>query len=80
MLWVYAQNDHFFSPQLAEEFYRAFTGKGGTAQFVHVNSFGADGHALFSQAGIPIWTPMVDAFLQSQNLVLRKTLLALPDQ
>ncbi len=80
MLWVYAQNDHFFSPQLAEEFYRAFTAKGGTAQFVRANSFGADGHALFSQAGIPIWTPMIDAFLQSQNLVFRKTLLALPDQ
>jgi dienelactone hydrolase len=72
MLWVYAQNDHFFSPQLAAEFYKAFTTAGGTAQFVSAGSFGADGHHLFSQAGIPIWTPMVDAFLQSQNLVLRK--------
>jgi len=23
MLWVYAQNDHFFSPQMAAEFYQA---------------------------------------------------------
>jgi dienelactone hydrolase len=72
MLWVYAQNDHFFSPQLAAEFYKAFTAAGGTAQFVSAGPFGADGHHLFSEAGIPIWTPMVDAFLQSQNLVLRK--------
>jgi dienelactone hydrolase len=73
MLWVYAKNDHFFSPQIAQEFYRAFTAGGGTAQFIIADPFGADGHGLFSQSGIPIWTPMVDAFLQSQNLVLRKT-------
>ena len=79
MLWVYAQNDHFFSPQLAAEFYRAFTGAGGTAQFVSAAPFGTDGHGLFSDAGIPIWTSMVDSFLQSQKLVLRQTLLALPE-
>jgi dienelactone hydrolase len=78
MLWIYAQNDHFFSPQLAAAFYQAFTAGGGKVQFVRAYPFGADGHALFSPAGIPIWTPMVDAFLQSQNLVLRKTLLDLP--
>jgi dienelactone hydrolase len=79
MLWVYAQNDHFFSPQIAAEFYQAFTAGGGKAQFVAANPFGSDGHTLFSSAGIPIWTPMVDAFLQKQNLVLRETLLALPE-
>jgi dienelactone hydrolase len=73
MLWVYAQNDHFFSPRLAAEFYRAFTGAGGTAQLVTAPPFGEDGHALFSSDGTPIWAPMVDAFLKSQNLVLRKT-------
>ena len=79
MLWVYAQNDHFFSPQIAAEFYRAFTGAGGTARFVSADPFGTDGHALFSETGIPIWTAMVDAFLQSQRLVLRDTLLASPE-
>jgi dienelactone hydrolase len=79
MLWVYAENDHFFSPQIAAEFYRAFTGAGGTAEFVSAGPFGTDGHRLFSEAGIPIWTSMVDSFLQSQKLVLRETLLALPE-
>jgi dienelactone hydrolase len=79
MLWVYAQNDHFFSPRLAAEFHRAFTAGGGMAQFVGTGPFGTDGHRLFSQAGIPIWTPIVDAFLQSQNLVLRKALLDSPE-
>jgi len=79
MLWVYAQNDHFFSPQLAAEFHRGFTAGGGTAQFIGAAPFGTDGHRLFSLAGIPIWTVMVDAFLQSHNLVLRTTLLDLPE-
>lgn len=71
MLWVYAFNDHSFPPPTAEEFYRAFTGAGGRAQFVTAVPFGTDGHHLFSRAGIPIWTGMVDSFLRSQNLVLR---------
>ena len=29
-------------------------------------------------AGIPVWTPIVDDFLKSQNIVLRKTLLEVP--
>jgi dienelactone hydrolase len=71
MLWVYAENDHFFSPQLAAEFYRTFTEGGGKAQFVSAGPFGTDGHHLFSADGIPIWAPIVDAFLKSQNLDLR---------
>jgi dienelactone hydrolase len=79
MLWVYAQNDHFFSPEIAAEFYRAFSAGGGRAQFVGAGPFGADGHGLFSLDGITVWAPMVDAFLRNQNLSLRKTLLALPE-
>jgi len=70
MLWVYAENDHFFSPRIAAEFYRVFTEGGGRAQFVSTPPFGTDGHHLFSADGIPIWTPIVDAFLKTQNLDL----------
>jgi dienelactone hydrolase len=79
MLWVYSENDHFFSPQLAAAFHRAFTSAGATAQLVHAEPFRADGHGLFSLAGIPIWTGMVERFLESRGLGLRKTLLALPE-
>jgi dienelactone hydrolase len=75
MLWVYADNDHFFGPQLAQNFYSAFTKNGGKANFVEAPAFGEDGHQLFSLRGIPVWTPMVDDFLYTQNLVLRKTML-----
>jgi dienelactone hydrolase len=80
-LWVYAANDHFFGPPLAQQLYQAFVDHGGTARFIAAGPFGADGHELFSQQGAPIWTPLVDEFLLSQNLVLRDTLLPdpLPD-
>jgi dienelactone hydrolase len=69
MLWVYAENDHFFGPALAERFRAAFTGAGGV---VKAAAFADDGHSLFAApAGIPIWTAMVDDFLKAQNLVLR---------
>jgi dienelactone hydrolase len=78
MLWVYAENDHFFGPRLAAEFYRAFADHGGKATFIRAAAFRRDGHGLFSSGGIPIWTPMVDSFLAAQNLTLRSELLPLP--
>jgi dienelactone hydrolase len=77
MLWVYADNDHFFGPQLAHAFYQAFSQSGGKAEFIAAGPFGEDGHSLFSLRGIPIWTPLVDQFLKAQNLLLRETPLEL---
>jgi dienelactone hydrolase len=78
MLWIYAENDHFFGPQVAAAFYQAFTRSGGKAVFVRASAFRRDGHGLFS-GGIPLWTPVVDEFLAGQNLKLRDELLALPE-
>ncbi len=71
MLWIYAENDHFFNPALAQKFYAEFTKRGGNAQLIIAPPFGDEGHNLFSLRGIPIWTPMVDDFLKKNNLVLR---------
>jgi dienelactone hydrolase len=78
MLWVYAANDHFFGPALAQQFKAAFAGAGGSVDFVGAPAFGDDGHGLFSPAGIPIWTPYVETFLQQQNLTMTATPLPLP--
>jgi dienelactone hydrolase len=78
MLWVYAENDHFFEPALAQKFKSAFVDGGGQIDFIAAPAFGSDGHHLFSPSGIPQWTPYVDAFLQHQNLALRSTPLPLP--
>src|SRR5262249_43525917 len=47
MLWIYAENDHFFGPTLAAKFRDAFVGGGGRVTFVKAPPFGADGHGLF---------------------------------
>jgi dienelactone hydrolase len=77
-LWVYAANDHFFGPQLAQQLYQAFLENGGNVRFIAAGAFGTDGHELFSQQGAPIWTALVDEFLLSQHLVLRDALLPDP--
>jgi dienelactone hydrolase len=78
MLWVYAENDHFFNPVLAKRFYAAFTKSGGNANLIIVPPYGTEGHFLFSNDGIPTWTPLVDHFLKDQNLVFVDSLLPLP--
>lgn len=77
MLWVYAENDLYFWPELARQFHAAFQASGGRAKFIAAPSFGTDGHTLFTPRGMSIWTPMVDEFLRDQNLGSR-TLLAPP--
>jgi dienelactone hydrolase len=78
MLWVYAANDHFFGPALAQQLRAAFVAGGGNVDFVAAPAFGDDGHRLFSPIGIPVWTPYVDTFLQKHKLTLRDKPLPLP--
>jgi dienelactone hydrolase len=56
MLWVYAENDHFFGPQLAQQLRQAFTSGGGNVEFIRAPAFRDEGHFLFSQGGIPVWS------------------------
>lgn len=68
MLWVYSENDQYFSPELAEKLRDAFVAGGGKVEFIKAAPFGRDGHTLFAR-GIPVWTPLVDAFLAKQKLI-----------
>jgi dienelactone hydrolase len=63
MLWVYAQNDTFFGPDLARRMRDAFNGSGGKAELIIAPPYGSEGHTLFSAGGIATWTPYVDRFL-----------------
>jgi dienelactone hydrolase len=69
MLWIYADNDKYFWPELAQQFDAAFRSTGGQDEFIHAPAFGNDGHLLFNH-GIPVWTPLVDAFLKTHDLLL----------
>jgi len=67
MLWIYAQNDKYFWPELAQSFDAAFHSQGGQDQFVLAPPIGEDGHSLFRH--IAAWSSTVDEFLKAQNLV-----------
>ena len=66
MLWIYAQNDKFFWPDLAQKFDAAFRSQGGQDQFVLAPPIGEDGHSLFRH--VDAWSSTVDDFLKAQNL------------
>ena len=67
MLWVYAENDKFFAPEIAAAIYGAYTQNGGKAEFEHLGPFGEDGHRLFSTpGGSQIWGPLVARYLASR--------------
>jgi hypothetical protein len=67
MLWLYAENDKYFWPELAQKFDAAFRSKGGQDQFVLAPAIGDDGHSLFRH--VSAWSDTVDAFLKAHNLV-----------
>jgi len=68
MLWIYIENDTFFGPALSRRMHQAYTGAGGNAEYHLLPPFGSDGHFLVSSPdGLPLWTPLVGAFLDKHN-------------
>ena len=64
MLWIYAENDTYFGPDLAKRMHEAFTAAGGNAELRVFPPFGSDGHFFIGAAeAIPIWSPLVSRFL-----------------
>jgi dienelactone hydrolase len=77
MLWIYSQNDHWFTPAMAQKFSEAYTKNGATNQFVMAPPDGDDGHHLYGH--VAAWSDTVDAFLKAHNLLpLGDTLLPVP--
>ena len=68
-LWFYAENDSFFSQELVQATYRAYTSSGGQATLVEPGPFKKDGHQLFGDPqGISIWWPPTMRFLETIDL------------
>ena len=68
-LWLYGDNDTFFSPPTFTAMYRAYTAGGAHAKLVDYGEFGNDAHMLFAlPQGREIWEPEVTAFLKSLGL------------
>ena len=63
-LWLYANNDSYFSPKLAETMSGAWTSAGGKAELHVLPAFRQEGHALADdRAGWQLWGSYLDAFL-----------------
>ncbi|MGZ3690774.1 MAG: hypothetical protein ACXVAX_04685, partial [Pseudobdellovibrio sp.] len=64
MIWFYAANDSFFSPEIAKSLHEAYTTAGGKAQLFLEPEFGKDGHMVFgAKDGSKIWGPEVEKYL-----------------
>jgi len=63
-LWLYARNDSYFGPALAEAMKEAWTNNGGRAELHILPAYGSEGHDIADDAaGWSIWGPAVDRFL-----------------
>ncbi len=67
MLWIYAENDQWFPPAMAQKFDAAYKKGGGVNQFVMAPPDGEDGHHLYSH--VAAWSDTVTAFLKTQGLL-----------
>ena len=62
MLWLYAENDKYFSAKNSRSWFDAFVKAGGKAEYKLMPAFGDDGHQLLGR-GADLWHPVVDEFL-----------------
>ncbi len=69
MLWIYAANDSYFAPPIANALHRAFTEAGGKAEMERPGAYDGDGHRLFfGPGGSAVWGPMVERYLAQQGV------------
>lgn len=71
-LWLYAENDRTFAPDLAARMHAAFVAAGGRAELRGLPAFGQDGHGFIRfAASETAWHPPVRAFLAGLGLGAR---------
>jgi dienelactone hydrolase len=64
-LWIYGQNDRFWSPELIQSMLNAYRLAGGQAEFADIGTFKNDSHEIAGDPdGTSIWWPAVEAFLK----------------
>ena len=63
-LWIYAENDPLFSPDLVARMVSGYRSEGGDADFVLLPPFGNDGHTLYKQEANSLLKPHIEEFLR----------------
>ena len=60
-LWLYAENDTFFGPDLSRQMAEAFRAAGGRAEYHLLPSFADEGHFfVHSPEAVRLWAPVLD--------------------
>jgi dienelactone hydrolase len=67
-LWLYAENDPFYGPDLARRMLSAYTAGGAPARLQVLPPFSTDGHDLIIRAAARTWLPAVEPFLAELGL------------
>jgi dienelactone hydrolase len=64
-LWVYAANDTYFGPEIAQTMVQAWQRNGGNAELLVLPALGREGHDLITdRAGWRQWGPALEASLE----------------
>ena len=66
-LWIYAENDRYFPPDLARRMFETYTKAGAPAQLQMLPPLGDDGHFVLS-GSVDRWWPSVEPFLSGLHL------------
>ncbi|WP_128925889.1 dienelactone hydrolase family protein [Bradyrhizobium guangxiense] len=68
MLWLYAENDQFYGPDLAQRMFAAYGAGGAPAELQVLPPFGSNGHNTVMLAPADHWFPSVEPFLERLGL------------
>ena len=68
-LWIYAENDSYFPPELSKRLVDGFRMGGGRADFHLLPPVGSDGHNLSTIAeGRQLWASLLEKFLKKRAI------------
>jgi len=68
VLWLYAENDQFYGPDLARRMFAAYSAGGAPVQLHVLPPFEPNGHNTVMLAPADTWFPSVDLFLEKLGL------------
>ena len=69
VLFHYAENDRYFGPRVALEWFGRFWAAGAKGRLIEQPAFGSDGHFIFIEpGGVKQWLPVVKEFLSTNGV------------
>ncbi len=71
-LWLYGDNDSYFSKEIYSEMFARYSKENSKAQLVAYGVFGQDAHSLFSSKnGRSVWEPYLEKFMTQLGLPIK---------